>query len=188
MGLDKVKQEILDAARTDAAAIIDQAHAEAKAVLKSAEKQAEDKARALDDEMNTIAESLKRREMAAAELELQKHMLAEKSSLIEQVFADGKKKLAALPEKARETHLRRLLEAARKDLAVGTVYCTGKDVRLLDSISGGKLKIMKNDAMSGGLVAETADGKLRVDYSYDTMLGQARSKVLSDVAKTLFGK
>ena len=130
----------------------------------------------------------RRKKAASAELELQKQTLSTKSELIEQAFRDAAQKMASFTEKKREAHIRSLLEAARKEMNVAVVRCNAKDIELADSASGGKLKILSEDSIKGGIIAESSDGKLRIDYSYDALLEQARSKVLGDVANAIFGK
>ncbi len=185
MGLEKVKQEILEKARKEADAVIEAANAEARAIMKAAEKQMQDHGRVMEDDNARAAELMKRREVASSELELQKQMLAAKNDLIEGVFAQAREKLRSRNDKAREADVKSLLKAASNELDVASVQCSSRDAKFLE---GSRLKISKNDALAGGIIAESPDGKLRVDYSYETLLGQAKAKVLSDVAKKLFGK
>ncbi len=188
MGLEKVKQEILDNARNEASGIIEAAQAEARSILKAAQKQAEQNEEQAAAELQTAAEALRRKEAASAELELQKQTLSTKSEIIEQAFLDAAQKIFSLTEKKREAHIISLLEAARKEMNVAVVRCNARDIKLADSASGGKLKILTDDSITGGIIAESSDGKLRIDYSYDALLDQARSKVLGEVANALFSK
>ena len=77
------------------------------------------------------------------------------------------------------------------EMDIEVVRFSGKDVRIVEAASSNgnsRLKVVKTDEMLGGLVAESADGKLQVDYSYDAIIEQLKSRVLIDVAKILFGK
>ena len=189
MGLEKVKQEILDSAREEAGKLTEKAKEEAKAIERSAEKQARDYERMAEEGTEKSVELMKRRELAAAELEVQKKALEAKSELIEAVFSEGWKKLRNLGEKTREAHIKGLLERAMKEMDVAVVKCSAKDSRLVSNYSGeGKIKIVAAGDISGGIIAESADGRLKVDYSYDALFEQVKSKVLIDVAKTLFEK
>ncbi len=185
MGLEKVKQEILEKAQKEADEIVAAATAEAKAIMKSAEKQMQDYGKMVAEDEDKKSELMKRREVASAELELQKQMLTAKNRLIESVFAEVKQKLKTRSDKNREADVKALLKVASQEMDVAVVQCSGRDMGFLE---GSGLKIARNDAMLGGVVAESPDGRLRVDYSYDSLLGQVRSKVLSDVARKLFGK
>ncbi len=186
MGLEKVKQEILEKAKGEAAAAIDAANAEARAIMKSAEKQIRDYEKTIDDDIERTAEVMKRREVASAELEVQKQALSLKNELINSIFSEARKKLGQLTEKGREAHIKTLLDAAFRELDAAVIRCSHKDAKFVQG--RGKVKIVEDDSIGGGIIAESSDGRLRVDYSYDTLLEQARAKVLSDVARTLFGK
>ncbi|MBI2550054.1 hypothetical protein HYV83_02635 [Candidatus Woesearchaeota archaeon] len=190
MGLEKVKQEILERAQAEADKAIDAAQSEAKAVMKSAEKQVAGYERMMEEDLEALSNAVKRKEVASAELELKKQLLSAKSELIEGVFRDARKKLGSLPDKKRESHITALLDAARKEMNVSVVQCSSKDARFVEASGSGdsRLKVVKNDEMLGGIIAESPDGRLRVDYSYDILLGQVKSKVLGDVAKILFGQ
>ena len=185
MGLEKVKQEILEKAKKEADLVVDAANAEAKAIMKAAEKKMQDYERVMEDDNGRAAELMKRREVASGELELQKQMLSAKNELIEGVFAQAREKLRSRSEKAREADVKSLLKAALQEMGVASVQCSDRDARFLE---GDRLKVAGNGSMLGGIIAESEDGKLRVDYSYDTLLGQVKAKVLSDVAKKLFVK
>ena len=193
MGLEKVKQEILEKARKEAAEIASAAQAEAKAIMRAAEKQMQNYESLIDEDASRSVEQMRRRELASAELELQKQVLAAKNELIENVFSQAMRKLGQLGDKRREAHVKALLDLVRKEMNVAVVQCNSRDARFLEGStgnggSGGKLKVIKNDSISGGIVAESPDRKLKVDYSYGTVLEQTKSKVLSDVARLLFRK
>ena len=131
----------------------------------------------------------KRREVASAELKLQKQVLAAKNELIESVFAQVKEKLKTRNDKNREADVKALLKAASQEMDVAVAHCGSSDAKFLENIgNSGKLRIVKNDAVSGGIIAESSDGKLRVDHSYETLLWQVKARVLRDVARKLFGK
>ncbi|MBI2143242.1 hypothetical protein HYU20_02770 [Candidatus Woesearchaeota archaeon] len=185
MGLEKVKEEILEKARKDASEVVDAAKAEAKAIIRNAEKQMQDYQKLVEEEEERTADLMKRREVASAELELQKKLLSAKNELIEGVFGQAGKKLRLRNDKSREADVKALLKAASGEMDVAAVQCNSRDSRFLE---GSALKVVKSDSMLGGIIAESPDGKLRVDYSYETLLGQARVKVLGDVARKLFGK
>ena len=190
MGLEKVKQEILERAQAEADKVVEAAQSEARAVMKSAEKQIAGYEHLMGEDLEALSNAVKRKEVASAELELKKQLLSAKSELIEGVFGDVRKKLGSLSDKKRESHITALLDAARKEVNVAAVQCSGKDAKFVEASGSGnsRLKVVKNDEMLGGIIAESPDGKLRVDYSYETLLEQVKSKVLGDVAKILFGQ
>ncbi len=188
MGLEKVKREILDNAQNEASGITDAAQADARAIIKSAEKQASELEERAREGAEKASELLKKRELAAAELELQKQALAAKNELVERVFSQAVKEISKLSGKKMEAHIRSLLSAARKGMEVSVLYCNGRDAGIAEAAGDGKLKVLRDDTIAGGIIAESRDGRLRMDFSYDALLEQAKSKVLGDVARKLFGK
>ncbi|MBI2145232.1 hypothetical protein HYU18_02810 [Candidatus Woesearchaeota archaeon] len=186
MGLEKVKQEILEKARQEAGSIIEAATSESKAIVRAAEKQANEGEEVAEKEFQKASESMKKREAASADLELQKQMLAAKSELIEQVFIEARKMLGSLPDKKREAHIASLIDLAKREMPVSSLRCSTRDARIVES-KAGKLRIIREEGMLGGIIAESSDGRLRVDYSYESLLEQVKVRVLGDVARELFG-
>lgn len=188
MGLEKVKQEILDNARKEASAMIEAAQAEGRSIANAAEKQAGENDLAAEEKLQRDFDFMKRREVASAELELRKQVLATKSAIVEKVFGEAANKLKSLAEKKREAHIKALLYAARNELSVAVVRCNSMDVNIVEAFGEGRLKIIPGSNLLGGIIAESSDGRLRVDYSYEAVLEQVRSRVLGDVARALFRK
>jgi V/A-type H+/Na+-transporting ATPase subunit E len=185
MGLEKVKQEIVGKAQSEASSIIEEAKKEARTILSAAEKRVKEKEQLMKDEADISVISMKKKELASAELEVQKKVLVAKSDLIERVFTEVGKKLGSISGTRRESHIKALLDLAKEEIEIAVVNCNSKDTTILKKL--GEFEVVENDEISGGLIAETADNRLRVDYSYETLIEQVRSKVLSDVARTLFG-
>ena len=127
MGLEKVKQEILESAVKKAESITGAASSEAKEIARAVDKRLDEYGRLIEDEIEKAADALKRRELAATELEVRKGMLAAKSRAIEAVFSDARKRIGQLSDKRRESHVRALLDSARSELAVAVVICNPKD-------------------------------------------------------------
>jgi len=62
------------------------------------------------------------------------------------------------------------------------VYCNEKDK---ESVKNYKVKEAN---ILGGVIAESKDGMLRVDYSYDLLLKQLKDELLPQLNKMLFHK
>jgi V/A-type H+/Na+-transporting ATPase subunit E len=185
MGLEKVKQEIIETAKKEADAIIESAESEAKAIINDAEKQMQAREKSQEEDIEKSAELLKKRETASTELELQKRGLSLKNELINNAFLEARRKIGQLSDKKRESHVKSLMEQAANELTVSVVICAPKDAKFIHCRT---IKVVDDNSILGGIIAESSDGRLRVDYSYDTLLQQVKSKVLSDVARTLLGK
>ena len=181
MGLEKVKDEILDKGRQDAKAITDAAKQEARKISADAEKKAKECTKAAEKELKETLEAMERKEMLNAEMELRKEELSAKKEAVEEVFAAVRKSLQALDAKKREAFLKKLLGKADKEIDVGSIYCNSKDAKAVG----------QNEAKAdiiGGLIAENHDGSIRVDYSYETMLDSIKEAHLQDIAGILFSQ
>ncbi|MEK6876839.1 MAG: V-type ATP synthase subunit E family protein, partial [Nanoarchaeota archaeon] len=61
------------------------------------------------------------------------------------------------------------------------VYCNKNDAKLVKGFKA------ESSDITGGLIAENADGTVRVDYSFDTMLQNVKENELQKISKILFG-
>ncbi|MDO8642230.1 MAG: hypothetical protein Q7R76_01405, partial [Candidatus Woesearchaeota archaeon] len=114
MGLEEVKQEILDAAGREAQRTIDEGNAEATQLKKEAEKTVEAYRVKRAEDSQRIVQQLERRELAQADFDVKKRMLDKKKALVEHAFSEAEKTLAAESAAARTTMLKKLLAKARK--------------------------------------------------------------------------
>jgi vacuolar-type H+-ATPase subunit E/Vma4 len=158
-------QAILAAARQEAEAILASARAEAKALEAARLGQADREAQQVAAQAASRAESDARKAVLTAEAALRNEMRAR-----------GVKDLAALPAKARQAHLSKLLETAKAAIPAGKVWSAPADAAFLAKAKpythAGNLPI------AGGIVVESEDGANRLDLSYETLLDQAWRDVL----------
>ena len=132
-------------------------------------------------ETKRITEVIKKQELASAQLENKKMILETKKQLIESVFSEVKNKLDKLDNGIRGEYMKKLLEKAKNDIEVVTVYCNKKDLGFIKDINAEGIEII------GGLIAENGDKTVRVDYSFDTMLESMKENELQIINKILFG-
>lgn len=181
MGLEAVKEEILNSAKERANSVIAEARKEAGRVAKEAEKKIEATREKNEAETKKLMDAIKRQELSSAEFENKKMLLEAKKQAIDDVFMGAKKKLEGLDDQKREAYIKKLLEKVKSDIEVGYVYCSKKDARF---IKGHKAE---NIGIIGGLMAENKDMTIRVDYSFETMLQGIKDSELQSISKILFG-
>ena len=181
MGLEAVKDEILNSAKEQSSSLIAEARKEAGRIMREAEKKSEEMKEKSDADTKKILDTIKRQELTSAELENKKMLLEAKKQLIESVFIEVQKKLVALNEKKREEYIKKLLEKIKNDIEAANVYCSKKDLKLLKDFKAEAIEII------GGLMAENKDRTIRVDYSFDTILETIKEKELQEINKILFG-
>lgn len=184
MGLEVVKEEILNSAKAQASSLIAEAKKEADRAMKEAENKCKEINEKSESEIKNIIDRLKRQEMASAELEKKKIILESKKQILESVFAEAKKRLEGLSDKEREHYIKKLLERIKDDIEPFYFYCSRRDVNFLKGIEGIDVKPMD---IIGGLIGENKDKTVIVDYSFEELLESVKGSQLQEVSKLLFG-
>ncbi len=179
--VQEVKKEILKEAKEEAQRFISGAKQVARAILKEAELLVKAEEERLDRELKSVLISLEKRELASGKFLAHKRILIRKKAIIDSFFDYCMDAVEALPKKAREQHIRMLLSHAQKHFPVSTVYTAERD-RL--SLSGVTHRVSAD--ISGGMVAENADGTQRIDYTYRTLLEHLRTTLLAEIVGKLF--
>ena len=180
MGLETVKEEILNSARDKSNSMIADARREANRITMETEKRIEEMKEKSEAQNKKAMDVIKRQELASAELENKKILLDTKKQIIESVFADAKKRLETLDDKKKELYIKKLLEKSKKEIEVAYVYCNKKDAKFLKGINVETAEII------GGLITENKEKTVRVDYSFETLLESIKESELQNINKVLF--
>jgi len=182
MGLEKVKEDILQKARGEADKLIEQGQTEARNIDKTMEKEFKTKKKEIERAIEQEVQAVMKRALSAAELETKREILNARKELLNEVFEKVRLKLESLPTDKRKEHLAKLMNQAKDELEIASVYCSKKDAGLL---SGYKVNAI---SMNGGLIAENKDGSVRVDLSYDSLLEVIHQDQIKEVSEILFTK
>ncbi|MBI2541783.1 hypothetical protein HYV80_03690 [Candidatus Woesearchaeota archaeon] len=180
MGIETVKEEILNSAKEQSSSLIAEARKESNRIARETEKKIEEMRAKSEADAKRIMDAIKRQELASAELDNKKLLLGAKKQAIENVFAESRKKLESMDDKKRELIVKKLLDKAKSEIEIANVYCNKKDSK---SFKGMNVEILD---MIGGLIAENKEGTVRIDYSFDTMLQSIKENELQNINKTLF--
>lgn len=178
MGLDELKEELKGKAQAERHKILATAKDEAAKIVEKAKLKAKEHERAEIAVVRNIIDSIERKEITTTELEIKKQMLRIKKESIDAVFADALKTLAK--DKKSSKYLNKLLSKAKKSMDVATVYGNSKDKSEFSEVE------FKSADITGGLIAESKDGSIIIDYSYDTVMEDLKGQVLTNVARILF--
>ncbi len=179
MGLSEVKQEILTEARRRAEALVHDAEKQAKEHVAKA---LQDYDQEFSQEKKAFEQSLEqteKRELAAASLEAKKYLFETKKQLLQEVYDTARAKIISLPASERKVILQRLLDKAKREVSLATVYSNNQDKHLISESA----QLMP---ISGGIIAENKDGTVRVDYSFDTLFELVKEQTTAEVAHQLF--
>ncbi|MBI2664704.1 hypothetical protein HYX10_05195 [Candidatus Woesearchaeota archaeon] len=180
MGLEKVKEKVKQEAELEAGSRVQAAREEAQAIVSATAKQARQKEAEYIERLQQDIELIKKREQAATKLEMKKLELQSRKQLVDSIFQEASGKLEKLPDAERAKHIKALLTKASSEIDIARIYCSKKDLK-----HAAKYKTAETNIL-GGLIAESTDGMLRVDYSYETLLTQLRESTLPELDRILF--
>jgi len=195
METEKIREAILEKAQNEAQEILREAESNAQDIIEKAKRKNEE--RREEERKRIIADA--RRESskitAQASLKAQQIVLKEKDSIIKELLDDVRKRLEKdkpAPEEmmkliseivdAFESDEEIRLYVAKRDLT-DTEALVEKDATLKGRIS----EIVEGTQSVGGVVAESQDGKISMDNSFEMRLSMLVPKVLPDIGRKLFG-
>ena len=182
MTLDTVVQAILEKGRTEAGLILEEGHLERERLLSGVRSEGARLADEADARARQLAERKRVQDLARAELEARKILLAGQKEGLDEVY---RRTLVAL-SRARDTDtlLKALLAANEAEWRNGKVYASRKDEDLVQRLVGSRYAGAIECA--GGLVIESADGTRRVDLRFESLLREVWDDSVKEVAETLW--
>ena len=182
MGLDEVKNEIISGAKRESEQILKEAQKQADEIKSHALKEVEEYKAKAKKNNEKMLKTLEKKEIANAKFDAKKKLLDTKKSIISKAIEEAKDNLDKMNEPEREKYVLSLLNKAKKEIEVGTVYANKKDRKAIEKAG---LKFEETDIF-GGIIAETKDGRISVNYSYDEMLNEIVEKSIREIEKALF--
>ena len=192
MALDAVVSEIRDKGIRESEAIKSEAKTEVSAILAEAQEKVVAMKMAVEEVANRQEGYIMAQEIAAANLTVKRATLNAQKDVLDEVFGRVVADIAALPDEFHRKAIRELCKAAAKELGEGVFYCNERDVRAIeDALSSLKtlsgFSLAGTNDITGGIIAESADGMLQLDCSYSTCISEVWESVLKDASDILFG-
>ncbi len=183
MALDTVIQAIQAKGKAEVDEILAQARAERERTLSEVRAEAQNSLADAEERAKQAAERKRVQELARAELEARKTVLAAQKDTLDEVYQHALARLASLKENPE--FLRALLKANESEWkAGGKVYSNARDEAVVKGLVG-RSYAGHIDA-SGGLVIESADGTRRVDLRYESILRDVWNDSVREVAEVLW--
>ncbi len=191
IGLEKLVKDIREKAKAE----VDRLHAEAKAdsdqILVAAGKRSDAIKLTAEEEVTKQTSHIVSQEVAAANLLVKRELLNTQKALLDLVYENTRKEIAALPESFHKDAIRKLLTEAKKEVPSGTIFCNARDLAaakaLVAEAEFGKFKVWAPVDIDGGIVIEGEGAALQIDYSYRTFLAKVWESGLKDASDILFG-
>lgn len=189
MGLEVVVDEIKAKGTAEAAKIVADAKTEAQAVVADANKRADEIKLAAEKEAAEQSERMLVRETASANLIVKREELNAQKELLDKVYAAAEQEIANLPADVHAKAVKELIKEAAGQMAAGSVFCNARDEsaakEALSELSGFSFGGTKD--IDGGVIVQSTDGQLTLDYSYKTFMGEVWESSLKDASEILFG-
>jgi len=185
MALDKVVGDILESARRDADQLIRSAEKEKTSILQLAQENATSKQKERDKQLEEALKRLRQQETSSAELEAKRIILNARKELLDRAFREVLQDLAKMSDAEKGQLYGRIMARGSKVIPNPKVYCPKGEGRLLSGIPG--VGSAQETDMGAGLVLESMDGMVRLDYRFKTILEGIWEKELKNVSNLLFG-
>jgi len=191
MGLEAVVNEIREKGRREIESIRAETRVEIEKILKEAQDHAAAIKIAAQEEAERTASHIVNQETSAANLAVKRLLLNAQKDVLDQVYSTSLAAVGELPAEFQEKALTSLLKRAAKEVREGVVHANERDLQLVREIisrhkdfSG--YTVGSPVEIPGGIIVESKDGDLQIDYSYRTLLDEVWESCLKDVSEILF--
>jgi len=191
MGLEAVVNEIREKGRREVESIRAETRVEIEKILKEAQDHAAAIKIAAQEEAERTASHIVNQETSAANLAVKRLLLNAQKDVLDQVYSTSLAAVGELPAEFQEKALTSLLKRAAKEVREGVVHANERDLQLVREIisrhkdfSG--YTVGSPVEIPGGIIVESKDGDLQIDYSYRTLLDEVWESCLKDVSEILF--
>lgn len=192
MGLEVVIEELREKGKREADRTRQETQAEVRKILDSAQEKAAGIKIEADRDVERQTAHILNQEISAANLLVKRQHLNTQKELLDQVYAAALVKIRDLPGEFHREALKHLLAKAKTEIPEGIIHASSRDRDTLNSVisSDPTLKgyqIGTPADIEGGIVIESKDGELLIDYSYRTMMSGIWETWLKDASDVLFG-
>jgi V/A-type H+-transporting ATPase subunit E len=191
IGLEKLVKDIREKAKAEAEKLHAEAKADSDLILAAAGKRSDAIKLTAEEEVTKQASHIVSQEVAAANLLVKRELLNTQKALLDLVYENTRKEIAALPESFHKDAIRKLLSEAKKEIPAGTIFCNARDLAaakaLVAEAEFGKFKVGTPVDIDGGIIIEGEGAALQIDYSYRTFLAKVWESGLKDASDILFG-
>jgi len=192
-GMDKLSSAILDKVKEEAQQIIKEAEQKAWAEIERAEKEKE--ARFLEEKRKATEEAQREaaRVLSQASMEARKEISGAKAQVIDKILSRVRSTL--LENTDNRDSLMSLTKEAIAELNTGKVriYVSPRDMSTMQEIVkedkelGDKVIEIRETNCAGGVISESADGKIRINNTCDVRLEMLLPQLLPEIGRELFG-
>ena len=191
-GLEAVIKEIQEKGRREADAIRTEIRVDVEEILRGAQERAAGIKMAAETDADRAATHIINQEVSAANLVVKRQVLNAQKTLLDQVYSASLAAVGDLPAEFHREALTELLKKVAGEIKEGVVHANARDTPVIKEIISREKTLSGYTAgapvdIPGGIIAESTDGELMVDYSYRTFLDEIWESGLKDASDILFG-
>ena len=191
-GMEKISEAILDKVKVDAQRIIKEAEEKALQDIEKAEKQLETK---FEEEKRKAIEGAEREAaiiLAQATIKARQELSRTKADIVDKIISAVNITLRSISSD--ENLLLSLIKEVVDELGgdKARIYVSPKDMSTVqgflerDKELASRIMEIKEFDCTGGVIAESIDGKFSLDNTYDTRLEMLLPKILPEIHRGLF--
>ncbi|MEM2983357.1 MAG: V-type ATP synthase subunit E family protein [Candidatus Bathyarchaeia archaeon] len=189
----KMVDKIFDEAKSKALSTLNEAAEKVASILAESERFSITRCQEILSTYREKAEIESRKEISRAEVEARMNLLNLRESYVERTFKEARSKLISYCDT--EEYLSVLLANLKKlsnTVPVGEILLREKDIKKigldnLKKILGKDLQIKSYPIEIGGFIIVSADKKIRLDRTFESILSGERNMLRSRAASILFG-
>jgi V/A-type H+-transporting ATPase subunit E len=190
-GLEAVIKEIQEKGRREADAIRTEIRVDVEEILRGAQERAAGIKMAAETDADRAATHIINQEVSAANLVVKRQVLNAQKTLLDQVYSASLAAVGDLPAEFHREALTELLKKVAGEIKEGVVHANARDTPVIKEIISREKTLSGYTAgapvdIPGGIIAESTDGELMVDYSYRTFLDEIWESGLKDASDILF--
>ena len=182
MGLETVIDQVLDRGRTEADEIRNAAGTDRQRLLQDERAEGAKLISAREQEARVAAERARIQDLARAELESKKTVLAAQKEILDAVYAKALQGLATMPN--RDALLRAVLTAHASEWRSGRMFASPRDADTVRAVVGSNFAGTIESV--GGVVIESADGTRRTDLRFEALFADVWRDSIREVAEILW--
>ncbi len=195
METDKIRSAILEKAQQEVVEIVATAKAKAKDLMEHAKEQKEKR---FEEEKSRIMSDAQReasRILAQSSLKARQEILKEQDAVINDIVKKVQEALAneKTSEKALALLIREAVDAFESEEKIRVIVSprdldiANKIVREDEALNKQIADVTERDFL-GGVIAESMDGMVSIDNSFEVRLGMLMPKIMPELGSKLFGE
>jgi V/A-type H+-transporting ATPase subunit E len=192
MGIEVVLEEIREKGRREVEETRRDTQRQVEEIISKGQERVKELERGMEEDLERQVSRILSQEISAANLSAKRLLLTVQKELFEQVKEKTLASILARPESFQRGAMERLLLQAAKEIREGSVSASERQLPLVREIlarhpelSG--LRPGEPRAIEGGIIAESRDGHLKIEYSYRSILEKVWAERLKEVSDVLFG-